>query len=436
MMIKHRVSQISKTVNLKWTIFCQVIDNYGDIGICWRLAKSLVNYHNQQVSLYVDDLVSFRRLCSAVNPDLSQQEIAHIKINKWADNLAINLGDVIIEAFGCNLGQSVIQKMNEHHLWINLEYLTCEDWVQNWHGLPSLQPNNLRKYVFFPSLQLSSGGILYEPDLASRLKLFYGFDGFNYHHQNYQNNRNQFLANFGIYPESNSQIISLFCYQHAYLDDWLEYLSQQQQITHLLVLGDNSQHLAITKIINSHQNAFKNQQRSNISIIIQQNLHIHLLPFVNQEDFDYLLASCDFNIVRGEDSFLRAQLVGKPFLWHIYPQQNEAHLIKLQAFTDIYLHHFSDSAGDKNLANHQIPEKNPTQSILRQQIAQLFRAFNYHQNNQKDQNHKENENWLVLWQQIAWNDWQIQAQNWANYQLSRDDLATNLVNFARSKLIL
>jgi uncharacterized repeat protein (TIGR03837 family) len=38
------------------------------------------------------------------------------------------------------------------------------------------------------------------------------------------------------------------------------------------------------------------------------------------------------NLVRGEDSFVRAQWAGKPFVWHIYPQHDDAHHAKLEAF--------------------------------------------------------------------------------------------------------
>ena len=61
------------------------------------------------------------------------------------------------------------------------------------------------------------------------------------------------------------------------------------------------------------------------------------MPFVSQDDFDWLLNACDLNIVRGEDSFVRAQWAGKPFIWDIYPQDVDAHLVKLDAFLDIYL---------------------------------------------------------------------------------------------------
>ncbi len=61
----------------------------------------------------------------------------------------------------------------------------------------------------------------------------------------------------------------------------------------------------------------------------------------DQSDYDHLLWCCDFNLVRGEDSFLRAQWAARPFLWHIYPQADAAHLEKLTAFLELYGHHLS-----------------------------------------------------------------------------------------------
>lgn len=40
------------------------------------------------------------------------------------------------------------------------------------------------------------------------------------------------------------------------------------------------------------------------------------------------------NLVRGEDSLVRALWAGKPLVWHIYPQDDDAHVAKLSAFLD------------------------------------------------------------------------------------------------------
>ena len=55
-------------------------------------------------------------------------------------------------------------------------------------------------------------------------------------------------------------------------------------------------------------------------------------PFVAQKDFDKLLWASDTAIIRGEDSFIRAQLAGLPMLWSTYPTEDHAHRVKLDAW--------------------------------------------------------------------------------------------------------
>ncbi|HEU0231107.1 MAG TPA: elongation factor P maturation arginine rhamnosyltransferase EarP, partial [Burkholderiaceae bacterium] len=45
-----------------------------------------------------------------------------------------------------------------------------------------------------------------------------------------------------------------------------------------------------------------------------------------------LLWSSDLNLVRGEDSLVRAIWAGKPLIWHIYPQDENTHMDKLDAW--------------------------------------------------------------------------------------------------------
>jgi uncharacterized repeat protein (TIGR03837 family) len=66
-------------------------------------------------------------------------------------------------------------------------------------------------------------------------------------------------------------------------------------------------------------------------------LRVQYLPALTQVDYDHLLWSCDLNLVRGEDSFVRAQWAGRPFLWQIYPQHDGVHADKLAAFNDRWL---------------------------------------------------------------------------------------------------
>jgi len=357
-------------------IFCKVIDNYGDIGVCFRLAQNLVNL-NQQVRLFVDDLTTFSNICPQIKPNYHIQQVNKITVIYWHDNLVnfLPLSNVIIEAFACDLPEQITTHIGKQNLWLNLEYLSCESWVENWHGLPSMQQNK-RKYVYFPSLVPNAGGVLHEAYLPINLNDLA---------------RAKFLAKFNIYPAQNAQIISVFCYENAELFTWFDYLSLQKKQTVIL--------LAQSPIVSKINHYFN----CNLSIANNYqigNLTLHLLPFVSQKDFDYVLASCDFNIVRGEDSFLRAQFVAKPFIWHIYQQAENIHLIKLQAFLDLYLQNYANSA----------------------QIYQLFLNFN------------QGKSLVDIWQKIDFFDLQIHAKNWANWQLNKPDLASLLVQFVAQRL--
>ena len=71
--------------------------------------------------------------------------------------------------------------------------------------------------------------------------------------------------------------------------------------------------------------------------LVRGGLRAHLLPHLTQVNFDHLLWAADLNFVRGEDSFVRAQWAGAPFVWQIYPQADGAHEAKLEAFLAAHL---------------------------------------------------------------------------------------------------
>ena len=64
-------------------------------------------------------------------------------------------------------------------------------------------------------------------------------------------------------------------------------------------------------------------------------LRITFLPTLTQVDFDHLLWACDLNCVRGEDSVVRALWAGRPLVWQIYPQDDAAHILILDAFLEM-----------------------------------------------------------------------------------------------------
>jgi uncharacterized repeat protein (TIGR03837 family) len=313
-----------------WDIFCSVVDNYGDIGVTWRLARQLVAEHDLAVRLWVDDLNAFVRLCPAADASAQQQWQDGVSVHHWPqDWTPTEVADVIIEAFACRLPPAYVEAIAQcspRPMWINLEYLSAEDWVSGCHGLPSVQSNGLRKYFFFPGFLPSTGGLLRERKLIETCQAF----------QQDKAAQRTFLQGLGVYPDDGARLISVFAYENPGIGPWLDALAHDNQPTHLLVpegriLGDIQHWLGAGPL-----QAGTLQKR--------EALTVQVLPFVRQEDYDRVLWSCDFNLVRGEDSFVRAQWAGRPLLWHIYEQDDDAHWAKLDAFLELYLVGLSPAA--------------------------------------------------------------------------------------------
>ena len=312
------------SVKASWDIFCVVVDNYGDIGVTWRLARQLVAEHGQRVRLWVDDLDTFARLCPGTSATASQQWHEGVDVRHWApDWPGAEPADVVIEAFACQLPAPYIEAMARSErriLWLNLEYLSAEDWVVGCHALPSMQPDGLQKYFFFPGFEQGTGGLIREGDLLARREAF----------QRDPKLREAFLQGFGLSAQPGTRMLSLFAYENCAVAGWLDALAADSQPSLLLVpegrvLGDVASWLELDELSAGDRHA-------------RGALQIAVLPFMTQNQYDMLLWCCDFNAVRGEESFIRAQWAGRPLVWHIYPQEEDAHWDKLNAFLELYLH--------------------------------------------------------------------------------------------------
>jgi len=307
-------------------IFCKVIDNYGDIGICWRLARQLCHEHALAVTLWVDDLVSFRRICPEVDPAAVQQAIQGVTVRHWQDQDgqfdARDIPDVVIEFFGCELPpdyQRAMAARTPRPVWLNYEGLTAEDWVEGCHRLPSMHPRlPLTKHFYFPGFNARTGGLLYEAGLDARRRAFQQ-DGAAV---------TGFLARFGVSAaEAAGRKVSLFCYLDApvaaLFDTW------RGGATPTLCLVPEG-------VASGQVGAFLGAAPVAGASVTQGSLTVRVLPFLPQADYDLLLWACDINFVRGEDSWVRAQWAGRPFVWHIYPQDENLHHKKLRAFLALY----------------------------------------------------------------------------------------------------
>ena len=312
-------------------LFCQVVDNYGDIGVCWRLARQWMAESPPDnpafaVTLWVDDLQSFNKICANVNPALAVQCVAGVQIRPWRD---AELGDatVVIEAFACHLPAALEDVMcaprpgTSALKWIILEYLSAEDWVETCHRGASPQRGGLTKYFFFPGFSANTGGLLCERDLQARRLAFLQDE----------TAQASWWRQLGIVKTDNAILVSLFCYTHAPLAGlFAAWQAGGQAVLCLVPEGIARSALAVF---------FACDEATLVpGARLQQGvLTVHIIPFVDQPAYDLLLWQCDLNLVRGEDSFVRAQWAERPMLWHIYPQEDEVHLEKMQAFLNRYL---------------------------------------------------------------------------------------------------
>jgi len=301
-------------------IFCRIIDNYGDIGVCWRLARQLHAEFGVAVTLWVDDLAAFARLAPALDTSRALQKLDGITVRHWAGDLANAVpADMIIEGFGCALPPAFLHAMVARRpapVWLNLEYLSAEAWVEDCHGLASINPaTGMTQHFWFPGFTPRTGGLLREENLLTARD----------HFQLDTVSEAAFWQRIGV-PEAGNftRRLSLFAYENPAIAGLLQAACSDTPSTLMLVpegraLPDVAHWAGVDTL-----RAGDRLHRGALSIAI--------LPLLDHADYDRLLWGCTLNLVRGEDSLVRALWAGKPLLWQIYPQDETAHLVKLEAF--------------------------------------------------------------------------------------------------------
>ncbi|CAN5331681.1 elongation factor P maturation arginine rhamnosyltransferase EarP [soil metagenome] len=387
------------SINRSLAIFCRVVDNYGDIGICWRLARQLQQEHALAVSLWVDDLQTFQRICPQVRSGVEEQQIAGVTVRHWRDQEAAfasdDVADIVIEFFACDIPPGYLAAMAARRprpVWINLEGLSAEEWVEGCHSLSSPPRFTLTKYFFFPGFTGKTGGLLRESALLEQRRQF----------QSDRPAMAAFLAQLGLAPaEIDSFKISLFCYPQAPVAALFKaWENAGSPITCLVPEG----------VVPDAAQAFLAGPANPGARRTRGALTLHVVPVVSQPEYDKLLWACDLNFVRGEDSFVRAQWAGKPFVWHIYPQDKNLHHVKLRAFLRRYTDDMDPSAADA--------------------LNAVF--LNWNAAGSEDQDTQVD--WPVLWHQYRAELPKIasSAGNWQSQMLENGDLTGNLLAFAAS----
>ncbi len=349
---------------MHWDVYCRVVDNFGDIGVAWRLASDLAA-RGESVRLVADDRSALTWMAPSSAPG--------VEVVGWEEEDSSS-PDVVVETFGCGLPESARERAAARPatVCINLEHLSAEAYAERCHGLPSPRPTASGEaattWFFYPGFTTRTGGLLREPELADAWRQPAG-------------KRLRDLRSLGVDASAGERVVSLFCYRNEALPAMLDSLASAPT---LLVLAPGPA---------------TEQVREQLGPTLRQGLlRAVALPFLSQPAFDRLLASCDINCVRGEDSLVRAIWAGAPFVWQLYPQADGAHMPKLAAFLDRFL---SDA-----------PER------LRASVRDLFEAWN-------------GGGAMPPWPPAP--EWGRHCRRWRDELAAEPDLATQLVAFARAR---
>ncbi len=298
----------------RWDIFCRVVDNYGDVAVSWRLARQLAREHGKRVRLWLDDLTVLAKLRPEIDPAYDLQRLDQVEVARIGEPFAVDaVADVVVETFGCDPPESYVQAMASRASkprWINLEYLSAEEWVEGSHALPSPNPRlPLVKHFFFPGFTAKTGGLLREESLLRRRDEFQGDAGAQ---------AAFWTSLVGAAPPEGALKVSLFNYAGAPVESLVRGMGHSGPVWVVAPEG-----IAATALAR-----WENRVRESVCAFT--------VPFLAQDRYDLLLWACDVNFVRGEDSFVRAQWAARPFVWHVYPQDDGAHWVKLAAFLARY----------------------------------------------------------------------------------------------------
>lgn len=309
-------------------IFCDVIDNYGDAGVCLHLARTM-SHKDFKVRLFCNNMSVLERICNE-----HDYENENLSFENWEQPLEhYEAAMCVINAFGCHFDKQTHETLlnNPQALIIHLEYLSAEDWVEDCHSLPSFV-DGLTTHYFFPGFTSKTGGLNIDKDLTNKciphLKELYtkltcpqGCD----EAKTKSLSSNELCSKLNANAEA-TRVISLFGYENKAVGNIVKSLSDCGKNTLIKVFEG----LCLDNINALYQWDLKVGQIKDVG----NNLSIEAIAMVGHDEYDDILVSSDFNLVRGEDSIVRAMHTGNPFLWHIYPQDEEAHIIKLKSFLE------------------------------------------------------------------------------------------------------
>ena len=143
----------------KIDIFCEIIDNFGDIGVVYRLAKDLIT-KNYTVRILINGFNELSMINKKIDNSKNIQiieKITYINMDKLSIDEIRNIetSDIIIEAFATYPNENYMNNIkNKKTLVLNLEYLSAERWVEDYHLVESLTGTENIKNIFLCKVSL------------------------------------------------------------------------------------------------------------------------------------------------------------------------------------------------------------------------------------------------------------------------------------------
>ena len=304
---------------LDLTVLCKVVDNYGDIGFVFRLCRSLSELSPDiKLRLVVSNLESFAAMASKIDPALPFQEFRGWQIFDW-NNAEVckkaftgNPPVFLLECFQCGRPdwlEDIIfaPSFDKTVQAVDVEYLTAEDWAEEFHLIKSgTRSINVKKHIFMPGFTPKTGGLVLDGSFMQSLAS--------------AETAHKKLDGTGVCVSKDNFNILVFSYPRNFdflvnaLNRFSKTSNKARKIKVFIASGICTQPF------------LEACQKCGAAFEVEK------LPYLEQEQWDALLTLMDFSFVRGEDSFSRACLCGKPFVWHIYKQEKDYHLVKLEAF--------------------------------------------------------------------------------------------------------
>lgn len=375
-------------------IFCDVIDNFGDIGFVYRLAREIKKKDpTLEVRVFLNDLETFSKINKRVSTGEKIQEIEDITYYDMremtdGDYIEAGNGQVGIEAYGCDLPEPYLKNHSGNlQLVINIEYLTAEEWAKEYHLQSSyINLKNVKKFFYMPGFEDWSGGLIipeHEP-AKNRVEFFQNLIS--------SHSEKKFINSSSDLLKKETFIGTIFSYEYNF-ENLLNTLENSERETLLLVFGEMSKKgILITNKVKK-----------------LKNLNIVFMDYVEQNIYDEILYNSDFNLVRGEESFARAIVSGKPFLWHAYCQEEREHLNKVGGFLSF------------------------TEKIFSQKIFEEYAKTMYNYNSREENHYDlEEENFKNFF--MDFNKMETEFKNLSEYVKKNGNLTIKLLHFLNKEL--